>query len=171
MLIRRAVMDDAPAIARVQVDTWRTAYAGIMPDSVLDGMQYKTRAAQWHQNMSSERTFHEVALFNEEIVGFAASGPERDQVDRYDCEIYALYVLQEHQGKGIGKALVQSAMKELKDRGFKTMLIWVLEANHSARAFYERMGGVQIENTLILRVGGTELTEIAYGYNLSDLVP
>lgn len=169
MLIRRAELEDAPQIAEVHVSTWQTAYAGIVPDETLASLSLEARTAQWQRSINNDRNLNEVALVGEEIVGFAVSGPERDQVMQYDSEIYALYILQAHQGKGIGKALVQSAMKELRDRGFQTMLIWVLEDNRPARAFYERMGGVLIEETLTFHVGGIELAEIAYGYDLDNI--
>ena len=38
MRIRRATRDDASAIGRVHVETWQSAYAGLLPDAMLAGM-------------------------------------------------------------------------------------------------------------------------------------
>jgi hypothetical protein len=45
--IRRARPADAPAIARVRIDSWRSTYRGIMPDAYLDGMQVEASTALW----------------------------------------------------------------------------------------------------------------------------
>ena len=44
-LIRPATLEDAPAIARVHVDTWRTTYAGIVPDEHLAKLSYERSQA------------------------------------------------------------------------------------------------------------------------------
>ena len=46
------------------------------------------------------------------------------------------------------------------------MLLWVLDANAPARAFYERLGGVVLRRQPI-EIGGAQLTEVTYGW--SDL--
>lgn len=40
-IIREAQIADAPAIARVGVDTWRSTYCGIMADDYLDDLSYE----------------------------------------------------------------------------------------------------------------------------------
>jgi hypothetical protein len=40
MNIRPAVLDDCPALARIQVDSYRTAYAHIFPQSYIDHFTY-----------------------------------------------------------------------------------------------------------------------------------
>ena len=48
-LIREAAVNDATAIAQVQVESWRTTYAGIVPDAFLASLSVETRAerANW----------------------------------------------------------------------------------------------------------------------------
>ena len=41
--VREAVPADARAIARVHVDSWRTTYRDIVPDSVLSQLSYEER--------------------------------------------------------------------------------------------------------------------------------
>jgi hypothetical protein len=47
-LIRPAHLDDAPGIARVHVDSWRTTYKGVIPDTILANLSYEARTQQWH---------------------------------------------------------------------------------------------------------------------------
>ncbi len=49
--IRRADADDAAAIARVYVETWRSAYPGMLPDRVLIGMSVARQQAAWRHTL------------------------------------------------------------------------------------------------------------------------
>lgn len=46
MRIRVARLDDAAAVAEVYVETWRSAYAGLLPDKVLTGMSESRQRRQ-----------------------------------------------------------------------------------------------------------------------------
>jgi len=46
MKIRKATPSDAYNIAKVQVDTWKTAYKNIVPDNFLNQMTYASREKQ-----------------------------------------------------------------------------------------------------------------------------
>lgn len=45
--VRRAIPQDAAAITRVQVDTWRTTYAGIMSNEFLSNLSYEQSQHMW----------------------------------------------------------------------------------------------------------------------------
>jgi L-amino acid N-acyltransferase YncA len=164
--IRPATIADSPGVARVQVDTWRSAYRGMVPDSYLDGLDYMESAARWGRGFSNpeRRGFAFVAEDEDgEIVGFAVGGPQRSEVPGYEGELNAIYVLHNHQGKGTGRALARSVARELLARGMCSMVVWVLTDNHPARRFYESLGGVW------LREGEFELDalilkETCYGW-------
>jgi hypothetical protein len=52
-LVRPAVLQDAPAIAAVHVATWRDAYAGLLPDDFLDGLDVDQRAERWRGRLAA----------------------------------------------------------------------------------------------------------------------
>lgn len=165
MHIREAVPDDIPGIARVHVDTWRTAYAGIVPAEHLAGMSYEQREARWRENLArqGDGRFTLVAEVDGTGVGFAGGGPERDGLSGYDGELYGLYVLAERQRQGIGRALMLAVARRLVAAGYEAMILWVLRDNLKARAFYEAMGG-QLTGEKIGTIGGADLVEVAYGW-------
>ena len=164
--IREAVPTDAGPITRVHVDTWRTSYAGIVPDEHLAGLSYGDREAVWGQILSSNKPA-QCNLVAEtdggEIVGFAGGGPEREGDEVYRGELYAIYLLQEHQGRGIGRRLACAVAQGLLSSGFDSMLLWVLEDNRPARRFYESLGGEQVGRKTIA-IGGAALVELSYGW-------
>src|SRR3712207_4561798 len=103
MRIREARPTDAPAIARVHVDSWRTTYPGIFPDEVLAGLSYAEREAMWTKIFADTtvRGFRYVAEDDTgEILGFAAGGPELTGDPQYTGQLYAIYLLSVSQGHG-----------------------------------------------------------------------
>lgn len=164
-IIRPARLDDAEGIARVQVESWRTTYVGIMPDDLLANMKAEDRLEMWRRPLSNpeSRSVIYVAEADSQVIGFAAGGPERTEHAVYKTEIYAIYLLQAYQGQGIGRKLVQAVVRQLVDRGYSTMLIWVA-AKNPATHFYASLGGQPFDRKADT-FGGAEIEEIAYGYD------
>lgn len=165
LLIRPAQIDDAPAIARVHVDTWRTTYAGIVPDEHLANLSYERSQAGWIQHLSNPQG--ETHAFvgesqSGQIVALASCGPLRDAVASYAGELYVLYVLKPFQGIGYGKLLVTRAAQDLASRGLHSMVVWVLKDNPACR-FYEKLGGQRVAEKVI-EIGGKQLVDVAYAW-------
>ncbi|MDN4607857.1 GNAT family N-acetyltransferase [Sporosarcina highlanderae] len=159
MRIREAILEDAEAIARVHVDSWRTTYNGIVSDAYLQQLSYEQRAENWRRGIGRNAL---VVAEDEsgKIVGFATGGKERTGNYGVDGELYAIYLLQEVQGQGIGKRLTKEIARNLKNQGFSSMLVWVLELNPS-KNFYKSLGGKPLAETMI-EIGGENFNEIAY---------
>lgn len=167
MLIRAARPDDATGIARAHVDTWRTAYRAILPASFLDALSYEAREQRWREwwtQADPQRWLLVVEDMAGRVIGFAGGGSERDRTPGYDGEIYAIYLRAEHHRCGIGRQLMAACAHQLATQGFKAALVWVLEANGSARAFYEALGGQLLDNNKSITIGETPLIEVAYGW-------
>jgi len=173
IIIRVGRVGDAAPIARVHVDTWRSAYRNLIPDEILAGLSYELRARFWRGQLSNP-DFHGYLYVAEHpqsgIVGFASGGPNRDAPNEFQGELYAIYILDRYQRRGVGRRLFQRAARWLWDKGFHSMIVWVLEANPS-RAFYESLGGALVAKRDI-SIRGARLTEVGYGWrdlSLSNL--
>ena len=142
MNIRRAQENDAPALARVHVDSWRAAYRGIVPDSFLQGFTYRRREERFRQSLRTN--FEETYAIEEDgvIIGFVTLGICRDDdVDPARTgEIWGVYISPVHWRKGVGRHLADYAQAELKSRGYEEATLWVLDENSDARRFYEALG-------------------------------
>lgn len=160
-MIREARPEDAAAIARVHVDSWRTTYRGLVPDEVLANLRYDERENNWIGILRDQTKFTYVADENG-VVGFANGGPERSKTVDYDGELYAIYLLESHQRRGIGRALVSAFAGRLAKEGYRSMLVWVLVDN-PFRKFYEALGGVEVKRKKH-RVHGVMLDEVSYGW-------
>ena len=167
MKIRQATIEDAAALARVHVDTWRTTYRGIVPDDYLASLSYEKRTARWTEQIQATLA-GKFAIFVAEdedgqIAGFVDGGPNRDEDPVYKGELYAIYIRQAYQGHGIGKQLVPPLAKSLLAMRLDTMLLWVFTDNIPARRFYESLGGCFVR-TNRFEIGGVSLEEVAYGW-------
>lgn len=165
--IRQAVLADAPGIAKVHVDSWRTTYAGIVSDEYLASLSYGARQKVWENVLGADKPYNCIIVgvtLDGAIVGFAHAGPEREGETGYDAELYAIYLLQEHQGGGVGRLLTIAVARGVLDAGMTSMMLWVLEDNYNARRFYEGLGGAAVDRKCV-QIGDVVLVEVAYGWN------
>src|SRR5262245_61846273 len=141
--IREAVPADARSIAEIHVRAWQAAYRGQLTDDYLDGLSVEDRLEQHRRSLEEPpaewRTW--VAEDEDDTVGFAVTGPSQD-ADATDrtAEVYAIYLEPERLGSGSGRALFEHAVADLRDRGYVSATLWVLETNEPARRFYEVAG-------------------------------
>jgi GNAT superfamily N-acetyltransferase len=165
LTIRNAAVDDADAIAKVQVDTWRSTYHDLVPSEVLDSLSYEQRSKYWSSIISREDR-EGIFLVAEEdpngVVAFCVCGKNRDEDPESASELYAIYVTEMHQDHGIGRALFEEYRKWTLDRGMTSMIVWVLRDNPYRRS-YETMGGEVVSERMI-SIGETELPEVAYAW-------
>ncbi len=139
--VRRATRDDAREIARVHVETWRTAYAHVFPAGFLASLSIDDRAARWEERLAQGSFDMFVAELDGRVVGWACSGEGRDEdANATSGELYGIYVEPSAWSKGAGRALVQQVEEALAHRRFDEATLWVLEDNPRARAFYESAG-------------------------------
>lgn len=122
--------------AFVHYQARREAYAKLLPLDYLEAQtleHYQSMARIYPQNTL-------VALVDNQIVGFAVYGKASSEDLPEAGELYALYVLEEHHGQGIGYALMQAALEKLQS--YDQVCLWVLEGNSRAIDFYQQVGFV-----------------------------
>ena len=164
--IRAANPTDAGSVARVHIDTWKTAYAGIVPAKYLAALSYRARESWWADILSTGHpTTSSLVAETErgEVVGFATGGPESEGNLTYRGELYSIYLLEQYQRQGVGRRLVSALAQHLLVDGIGSMLVWVLEDNHPACQFYESLGGERI-NRKTVAIGGENLVETSFGW-------
>lgn len=170
MGVRRAVVDDVPEIARVQVSSWDGVYRGVMPDSIFEFVDLELRVAQW-SNYFIRRPARTAVLVSESqgaVVAMASVGPNRDEdIDDGEVgELFAIYVDPVHWGAGHGRLLMVEALEELRKMGFSSATLWVLDANERGRSFYEA-GGWHVDGaSKVDESFGEPLREVRYRLSL-----
>ncbi len=167
-LIRHAEVGDAAGIGSVHAESWRTTYRGIVPDAYLDAIDVDEWSERQRRYMAEapDDAVSLVAEVEGQVVGWAVGGPNREPELDHAGELYAVYLLPEHQRKGIGLKLTMAIARWLMDTGVESMAVWVLADNHTARRFYEALGAEYCQEREV-KVGGADLAEVAYRW--SDL--
>jgi GNAT superfamily N-acetyltransferase len=140
--IRRAVPEDAEALAHLHIDVWDDAYTGLMPQGILDDRRVKVaeRVARWRGILGQDPDVF-LAESEDGLIGFASVGRGEDNDVDTDLELKSLYVRATWWGTGVGYALFETAL------GDRAAYLWVLAGNTRAIRFYERQG---------FRLDGTE---------------
>lgn len=162
-LIRPATDADTAGIAEVQVRTWQTAYAGLLPAEQLDAMSVERSHRGWSRRLADlEPTAAMlVADLDGEIAGFVNCGPALDKDATPDRgQLYAIYVAAAHWRGGIGRQLNDAALESLRANGFRSATLWVLRANTRACDFYTTVGWV---------ADGAEQSEEIHGMTADEI--
>ena len=134
--IEEPTVDDADELGRVHVEIWRQAYAGLMADDYLDGLDPAAFAEKWRSRMADPLPgiVRLVVRDDEGIVGFSTAGPPRIDDAPADLELYAINLLARAHGTGLGGELLDATI------GDRAAYLWVIEGNERAIAFYRRRG-------------------------------
>jgi GNAT superfamily N-acetyltransferase len=131
--VRRAVPDDAAGIAAVKVASWRAAYAGLLPDEVLEALDPAAEETEWRAYLeempADDRLW--VALHRGTIKGFARTEPG---------EVHGLYIAPDCMRAGLGRSLFAHAVGDLTKRGYDPVVLWHFVGNDRAATFYEQAG-------------------------------
>ncbi|MGN6244189.1 MAG: GNAT family N-acetyltransferase [Motilibacteraceae bacterium] len=166
-----AGVEDFLAVGRVRARSWQAAYAGLVPQQVLDAMGDEAGLRERAERMAANtraRTY--LALRDGTAVGFVSVGPERQEGAPSDVgEVYAIYADPGTWGTGVGRALMAAGLEDLAGHGCRQAWLWVLEGNDRAIAFYRRTGFVPTGDrtaSSVLSATGEGLPELRYGRSL-----
>ena len=157
MVIRAGSAADAAQIGAVQREGWLAAYAGIIPEEIIDRVTAPDDGARVRQSFRTRPWQRMIVAVPDGqdagIVGYAAFGPETDVLNapwphplsadgeqRRVAELYALYVRPAWWSTGTGRALMDRVLARSARAGYASITLWVLRDNQRARRFYERAG-------------------------------
>ncbi|QRM53965.1 GNAT family N-acetyltransferase [Sinorhizobium sp. BG8] len=163
--IRKGWTGDVFSIGRIIVETWKSAFHGILDEAFLDRLSPAEQAVRHLARRSTPGVQHFVAIdvATQEAIGFANFGPARASMPSDVRELYALYVRPSYQGRGAGAGLVRQVARHSLETGATRLYAWVL-ADNPNRAFYERLGANPGEMSTIT-LGGRTYQQVAYAWD------
>ncbi len=163
--VRPAGPDDAGAIARVHVASWRAAYTGLLPAAVLDGLSVSQRARHWARVLAPSSTDRVVvAERGGRVVGFAQVGPAHDaDTGPTTGQLTTIYLHPDEWGTGTGRQVHDRAVDLLADAGYDSAVLWMLSTNGRARRFYERRGWERDGRIRVQQFGGAVVLDHRFG--------
>jgi GNAT superfamily N-acetyltransferase len=140
MTVRKATASDAREVAKLHVRAWQAAYRGLVPDELVEGPSVTDRERDWQTVLRApaDRALTLVAVDGEgRLQGFCTVATPGDHAS---AEIALTYVEPQSWRTGIGSALLEAALSELRERGRRDVTLWVFARNDRARAFYAKFG-------------------------------
>lgn len=169
--VRSATITDIDDIRRIAHETWHATYDGLIPERDIRAfLQSNYNPAQLERTVSAMGDGLLLADLDGMPVGYAMISRDRDG----NAQLWTIYVLPSEQRRGAGTALWEAALEHARNLGLPRIVLWVLEENQPARAFYERQGAVLTDQRDIA-VGDSTISELRYemalGPALSDSTP
>lgn len=125
--------DEIKGKAFVHWSSWHEAYSDLVSQEYLYKLtleKCKKMAFNWPDNII-------VAKDGDRVVGFIGYGNRGEDAPETG-EIFALYVLSEYYGKGVGLQLMEAGLDQLKY--YPQVCLWVLKENERAIRFYQKCG-------------------------------
>lgn len=164
VIIRNVNEKDIPSIADIQVNGWKTAYKGIIDDSILKAMSKEEKIERLKSNYGKNGFI--VAEIENKVVGFCRytdSNEFTPEMQDIDCEITALYVKPDLKYNGIGTKLFQFVVDEFKRKNKTKMILWCLKENEPSKKFYTKMGG-EVAGERVIEIGEKSYYEVGFSY-------
>lgn len=136
--MRDATEPDLPRVAEIKVRNWEDTYSALVDPATLGPfLDQGTQLAELRKGFRRPSTLLLVAENPAgAIVGFALiyldHGP--------DPWLESLHIIRASRGAGAGRALTRATAARLRERGYNTLSLGVVEGNDAAARFYERLG-------------------------------
>lgn len=164
MQVVHAVLEDARAVAEIHLDTWRAAYASIVPVDYLASLSVKRREAMWRECITTGTPELLVAKKAGVIQGWLSFGQCRDEgSSKIDAEVWAIYVAPSAWSTGVGRLLWLRARELMLAQGFTSCSLWVLPQNDRAIKFYHAAGFAHDGSApKSFELGGAQLQEVRF---------
>jgi ribosomal protein S18 acetylase RimI-like enzyme len=160
---RRARPSDAQSLADTHDLAWRAAYQGIIPGPELDKL-INRRGAEWWYGAIRKASRIKLLMFGDTVAGYANYGRNRARSLTFDGEIYEIYLRPEFQGLGHGRRLFSDVRRDLAQSGMKSLVVWALQDNEPAVAFYRALGGKPVARSGE-KFGNKTLDKIAFAWS------
>ncbi len=138
--IRPATQADLGAIRDLQVDSWRGAYRGMLPDSFLQDEVVEVLSGRWAV-LPGDSWIVDTAWDGDRLAGFISVDREKGPGAYVDN----LHVAARAKGAGVGRRLMANAARALALDGVGRLWLTVIDENTPARGFYRRMGGRELQ--------------------------
>ena len=165
--IRKATLEDAKTISNIYALSWKSAYKGIVPQKYLDELKCNFWVSSFQNWINNNILTAQIIYENELPVGCIAYGKARDVKFANWGEIVSIYLLPDHFRKGYGQKLLQTALIDMRIKGYENCYLWVLKENSNARKFYEMNGFICSNDECICEIMQEQLVDVQYIFECS----
>lgn len=145
---RDAKVGDELILARIQTESWRSAFHEILsPEDLIRYTDVAQAEAMYRHVLSKQLARIVIASIGKTPHAIAAWGQNRDNMDKTIAELICIHSMPDNRRKGFGSALMKHVLTEMKTSGYTQVMLWVFAQNIPARRFYEAHGFVLTDRT------------------------
>lgn len=162
VIIKTATIKDSKIISEIHALSWKVAYKGIIPQEYLDDLKDDFWVIAFQNWISNNILTVQLLCENETPVGCIAYGKARDEKFLDWGEIVSIYILPDYWRKGYGHKLLETALTDMKSKGYQNCYLWVLRDNYRAKKFYEKYGFYCNNDEFTFEINNKSLTDERY---------
>ena len=139
--IRKVAPGDEESLARIQTESWKSAFGHILDPATLEKCTDLGRATEMYRGLVENNVGYGYILsLDGEPHLFAWWNDSRDPCGEGEAELIAIHSLPANRRRGYGTAMMNKVLSDVGKTGFSSVVLWVFSANTAARAFYESLG-------------------------------
>lgn len=139
--IRPVELADAELLARVQTESWKAAFAGIIPPDLLSAHTSLTRAESMYRRLLEENKGHgRILTVDGEAHCIAYWDASRCRDMAGYAELICIHSLPDRWRMGYGSMMMDRVLEEMRNTGFGKVMLWVFAENRRAIGFYQKHG-------------------------------
>lgn len=162
MHVREATPEDVKDISRIYAQSWKAAYAGLLPQAFLDAIEDERWVEKFSADIAGGALCALMVMDGGRPAGCAAFGRSREEDMTGWGELVSVYLHPDYFGAGYGQALLEAAMHGLRAQGYGRVFLWVLRENSRARRFYEKHGFAPSGEENALDIMGQSVVNVRY---------
>ena len=141
VIIRKVQQGDANALAYIQTESWKAAFADILDKETLARCTDITKATAMYRSLLEEEKGSGYILTldgDPHCIAWWDSARDADMSGK--AELICIHSLPENWHKGYGSMMMERVLDDIRKCGYSEVLLWVFTENKRARAFYESEG-------------------------------
>lgn len=140
-LVRKVKAHDEEVLAYIQTESWKVAFKNILSAEMLRKYTDINRAKEIYKELLNKNIGHGYILeVNNKLHCIAYWDKTREDDMLGYAELINIHSLQDNWAKGYGTKMMERVIKDIKEAGYKKVMLWVFEENYRARKFYEARG-------------------------------
>lgn len=139
--IRKVQPGDESALAYIQTESWKAAFASILDAETLARCTQRDRTEDMYRGLLEKCVDNGYLLsVDGQPHCIAWWSDARDAQFAGKAELICIHSLPGHWREGYGSAMMDRVLHDIHDAGYAETVLWVFADNHRARAFYEAKG-------------------------------
>jgi GNAT superfamily N-acetyltransferase len=162
--VRRALLDDAPLIASIQIEAWQKRLSQWADEEFIRQFDL---AAQTEKYKKRSADPNQTVLVAEDkmgrVVGVIGARPN-EEASEYERFLFGFYVRPDLERQGIGTGLLNALLETEAQNGDRKIIVFTFADNFPARRRYQACGGALLSFTTHPSLADLGLAHVSYGF-------